>query len=657
MIFVISNGLYGTSYIEDIGELQSGSLVFKTKGKKGVYSTSLKTKVQINITGAIARVKVIQKFHNPTNDWREGVYVFPLPDDAAVDHMHMKIGQRIVVGKIQEKSQAKKTYEKAKNEGKSTSLVVQQRPNIFTTNVANIAPHSDIEITIEYQQSVLHRDEKFSLRFPMVVGPRYIPSVKSVPDAKEITPEIQNPKDGLINPIDIEVNMALGYRASQIHATHHQVDVNEVSENRYQVTFNKKEYANKDFILTWKAKNGMTPQAAFFTEKKDNSIYGLLMVNPPQKEFIKKLHRPREVIFVIDSSGSMSGTSMPQAKNAVSMALKKLKPTDKFNIIDFDNEFFPMAKHAIKVTDENILDAQNFVRRLDADGGTEAYPALKYAFDSQEDTPSSKEYLRQIIFITDGDIGNENQMFNLIKSRLGNNRLFTVGIGSAPNSHFMKKASEYGRGSFVFIGNLKEVQEKMNILYKKISVPALTDIKIHIPDWIDASFAPKVIPDLYEGEQIVVAMKLNKLPKTDVLISGKVGKDDWSTKMTLTQLDDTSGVSVLWARKKIDDFMAMLRHSNLSETNKKSIKESIVELGLMHHLVTKYTSLVAVDETPRRIKMALKKDRLKVNLPEGMNPTFVNAPSTATNSMAYLIFGLILLSLSTWLLWVRKIEE
>ncbi len=675
MLLMIVNTLKGASLTQNLGEVKSGSLLFKANGGKVAYATTLNSDISMKITGSINRVKVVQKFHNPTEYWTEGIYVFPLPTDAAVDHMSMKVGERIIVGDIKEKIEAKKIYEEAKKDGKATSLVEQERPNVFTTSVANIAPNSDIEITIEYQQSVLHKDDKFSIIYPMVVGQRYIPGKKAigksgsgtvldtsiVSDASRITPPIQDPQDGLINPITINIDMDLGYTAKDMDSLYHDIYIKDVAKHKYQVSFDRKEYANKDFVLEWKIQNEPMPKAALYTQNKDGSVYGLLMVNPPKKTFIKKSYRPREVIFIVDSSGSMSGDSMKQVKEALKLALQKLKPTDRFNIIDFDSICNPLYQTAKKATYLNIRDAKRFINDLEADGGTEAYPALKYGLTSTDNT--SNEFLRQVIFITDGDIGNENNMFTLIKNKLGKNRLFTVGIGSAPNRHFMKKASEFGRGSFVFIGKIEEVNQKMSVLYSKISTPAMTDIQVNFPPYLDVKLAPEVIPDLYDGDQIVVAMKLDHLPKSDISITGKIGHDDWTSNLTISQLDNTSGIDVLWARKKVADYMNIY-NTNYDDNTRNGIKQVVTELGLKHHIVTKFTSLVAVDKTSIRIKeKILNTDVMKQNLPSGWNlladeKKSLNAPKTATNSTLYLILGLVLISFAVFTLSIsRRIED
>lgn len=653
ILALLTCGLQAAKLTQNIGSIKSGTLLFKANNGQVEKALTLDTNVDIDIVGSIARVKVTQKFKNPTDLFTEGVYVFPLPDDAAVDQMSMKVGSRVVVGEIKEKKEAKKIYEKAKSEGKVTSLVEQERVNVFTTSVANIEPKATVEITIEYQQSVNQKDEKFSIRFPMVVNERYTPKPKE--DTSRLTNTYNKNSYQPINPVILDIDMKLGYVAKNINSLYHSIDIKEVNKKEYKVEFSSQEYASRDFVLEWEEKSGVMPQATFYTQKVNESeIYGLLMVAPPKKESLKSDVLPREVIFVIDSSGSMYGSSMHQAREALRLALQTLKSTDRFNIIDFDDRFMPLFKGAVEANSDNIKKANDFITTLIAQGGTDAYPALEFALDSIDS--QSQNYIRQVIFLTDGSIGNERDMFELIQTKLGSSRLFTVGIGAAPNSYFMKKSSEHGRGTYLYIGDVSEVQEKMKKLFSKLTSPILTDIKINMPSWIHARYAPKVIPDLYDKEQIVVAMKLDRLPKTDITITGKLGNDDWSAKLAIEHVTNTKGIEVLWAKKKVDDYMKILVNTYDDET-KENIKQVVTQLGLQHHIVTKYTSLVAVDKTPVRTQtMELKSSKLKLNRPTGWDKPktkTVKAPKTATSSRLYMILGLMML-VSLWLLREKK---
>ena len=383
--------------------------------------TALDTKVRMDITGVINRVTVEQFFTNPSNEWVEGVYVFPLPEDCAVDHLTMFVNERIIEGQIKEREEAKKTYEKAKSEGKSASLVEQQRPNIFTTSVANIAPGATIGIAIQYQQAVLIDNDKFSIRFPMVVGDRYIPgtmvatpnnalgvvpNTHRVDDASKITPPSDRQAD---LPVTISINLKAGFEVASLDSSYHKIVVNDSDELTKQISLDQNYQADRDFELTWSANKSLSPELALFTQQKDDHYYLMLMATPPKDDVFKRTNTPREVIFIIDSSGSMAGGAMSQAKRALNRAIARLQSTDRFNIIDFDSGFRPLFKGAVPAIERNKQNGKYFVNRLDADGGTEALDAIEYGLGSRDS--KSENYLRQIVFLTDGQVGNEDEIF------------------------------------------------------------------------------------------------------------------------------------------------------------------------------------------------------------------------------------------------------
>ena len=397
---------------------------------------------------------------SPTDEWLEGIYVFPLSESAAVDTLVMKIGDRVIVGEIEERVKAKKIYEEAKKAGKKASLLEQERPNIFTTSVANIGPGEVVSITIEYQEDLRYSQGEFSLRFPMVVGPRYIPGAKKitgfsgtgwshdtdqVSDASRITPPVADPSKGPINPVSIRVHVNAGFPI-HVNSPSHDIQVTEDSSGTLIALDEQTVPADSDFVLEWRPRVGDAPNAALFSDVFQGDTYALLMLMPPSDPDATIERLPKETIFVIDTSGSMSGTSIEQAKEALRLAIRRLSPEDSFNLIQFNSTASRMHGSSQPATQKNIDRAVRYVKNLDAGGGTEMLGALVFALG---ETPEMNK-VRQVIFITDGEVGNESALFGYIKKNLGRSRLFTVGIGSAPNSHFMTKAAEYGSGCLLY---------------------------------------------------------------------------------------------------------------------------------------------------------------------------------------------------------------
>jgi len=710
-----------SDFVQDIAEVGQGTLLFKQNNQ---YSKAAQLDIDIamTITGMINRVSVTQSFINTTDRWQEGIYVFPLPENAAVDHMRLRIGKRIIEGQIKEKQEAKKIYQQAKKQGKRAALTEQERSNIFTTSVTNIAPHETVKVEIEYQQIVHYDNGKFSLRFPLVVGPRYNPgkqriagfagtgwaltrisnpsstadadlltvtertpsrrldvvsttpspssspcallqrhldtlatnrgekcgfNTDEVPDAARITPPVMQPNSRRKNKVTIKIDLDAGLALEKIESPYHEIEIDKQA-GHYQIHLKQESTpANRDFELIWQPHPSVAPKAALFTEKVNGHIYAMIMMVPPSVEKTETLNR--EIIYVIDTSGSMGGKSIVQAKAALELALSRLKSGDRFNIIQFNSHTSKLFNQTELLTAASLRQALDYVRSLSAGGGTEMATALRAALANQTESND----LRQVIFMTDGSIGNEQALFEIIQQQLGRSRLFTIGIGSAPNSHFMQRAANFGRGTHTYIGKLDEVQTRMQALFEKIENPVLKNITI---DWgqennqannVVSSIEswPQKITDLYRGEPILITTKTKQLPD-EIQISGRVAKKDWSSNLKLNGGQDRIGISTLWARNKIAALMEQKRDAEFN-----SIKQIIIDTALEHHLVSKYTSLVAVDITPVRPQdQKLDTHAIPTHLPDGWvyNKVFGQKfPATATDARLNFIIGLLLMLLAS----------
>jgi Ca-activated chloride channel family protein len=630
-----------------------GALLLKSGANGETFAVPLlATDVEIRVSGMVARATVRQRFRNPHAEWYEGIYVFPLPENAAVDHLRMRIGERIVAGEIRERQAAKAAYERAKHSGQRATLLEQERPNLFTSSVANIGPGEEIEVELEYQQRLRYEQARYSLRFPMVVGPRYIPGTPvaglvgagwapgtdQVPDAPRITPPVLRPGAGVaLNPVTLRVELEAGVPLAAVESAYHPVRVREISPSRREVVLDGAAYATRDFELAWTVAPDRAPRVALFTERKREQRYGLLMLMPPIAPRASA-SLAREVIFVIDTSGSMHGASIVQAKEALELAVRRLGPRDRFNVIEFNSFASVLFADARAATAENTAIATRWIRALRAQGGTEMAAALNLALNGRE----SPDRVRQVVFLTDGAVGNEAALFRLIAERLGDSRLFTVGIGSAPNSYFMTKAAQAGRGTFTYIGKPDEVKQKMTELFAKLESPVLKNVRVEWPGGAEVESWPKRLPDLYLGEPVVVTAALAPTDG-EIVVSGTLGEVPWRAVVPVSAAAEGRGMGVLWARDKIAALMDSLRE-NASEPE---VRAAVVDLALTHHLVTKYTSLVAVDRTPARPDgTALKAAALPTNLPEGWTyeAVFGELPQGATDARFNLLFGAALLA-------------
>lgn len=602
--------------------MQHPGLLLKTN-LPGLYveAPTVSTDISLHVRGVIARGLVRQRFENTTDRCVEAVYVFPLADDATVDKMRLKVGVRTIDGRIKERAEATRVYEEAKSQGRRASLLEQHRPNLFTVSVASMAAGETAEIEIEYQQVVTYEEGKFSLRVPLTIAPRYTPSGhSSLPPMRHAAPRAER------NPVAMHVDLDAGIALASVTSPTHEIEPAPLSGRRVEVK--KTMASDRDFIIEWLPQLGALPKSAEFSETVGNERYTLLMLYPPDVAQHPRAVLPRETIFIIDTSGSMAGESLEQAKKALLTALRRVRPTDRFNVIEFNADarmLFPESQIADRA---NVNAALEWVDALQSDGGTEMLGALRLALPANARAQTSED-VRQVIFITDGQVENEPQVFAYIRENLGASRLFTIGIGNAPNTFFMRSAARAGRGTFTQIGDVREVDAAMSAVFRKLESPVLTDIVV------EHGGARQSVRDLYAGEPLVVALK-SKAPSARIAASG------WNETLSLTSGESHPGVAKLWARQQID----IARDSVFTGANADDVRREIVTLALAHGIVTEHTSLVAVDTTPAHVDpQSCTSELIPINAPEGWGGGGV-LPQGGTNATLWIAVGCVLLAVA-----------
>ncbi|MGJ8694029.1 MAG: marine proteobacterial sortase target protein [Thalassotalea sp.] len=735
-----------------LADIESGQLLFQQSASDTFrQAPNLTTKVDIEVKGIVANTHVLQTFTNTTNDWQHALYVFPLPDDAAVNRLSIKIGEREIIAVVKEKSAAKRIYQNAQKTGKKAALLEQYRANLFSTKVANIPPNESITVSLSYFQQADFTANTFSLHFPMAITPRYQPlannKVNSSANNKDIhhlaegesfIPETTIPNllfqshsavqntdnfsqsddskhnanypivessENSLATIDLSLTLESGAPLEKLKSLNHSVNI----EQQASGIFNLKlidHPLDKDFELQWQYQANILPQVLNFSDPYQQEFYGLLMVIPGFEK--QTLWPARQLTFVLDKSGSMQGQSIEQAKQAFKLALTTLNQDDNFQLIVFNNQAEQFFENPVAATEYNKNTAWQYVSRLEANGGTEIKSALKLALKSslpsqvedlakRETLPSHFEQnqrLSQIVFLTDGAVGNEAEIFSMINRDIGQQRLFTVGLGTAPNRYFMNKAAEAGRGSYQFIGSHRELKTAMDKLFNKLQQPVLTDINFQLKNQssnnaFTLSTSPSPIPDVYADEPIFLSYKISK----DTLISAK--KNGNGKTNPLSNIDELSGqltakylakpwqltianlvpiintnnlaanikqptfssdfrtnknadhkseinavipaLATLWARRKIDDHYRQLMLYRNSDA-----KQKIIDLALNFNLVTPFTSLVAVEQKISRPNNSPAVNKqLKNNLPAGQA-----MPKTALNWQYQIVICLLLLVLA-----------
>ncbi len=572
--------------------------------------------IRTDVHGVLARTHVVQYFYNNTDQWQEGRYTYPLPENAAVDKLVMLIGDRRVLGFVAEKKEAQKIYETAKQQGKGAALVQQHRPSIFNTNVANIPPQSIIAIEIAYQHEVAIEDNQFVLRIPLAITPRFdnleikdfMRGVNAIPGHNKAYDIVQRMQlrdfERGKNLSSIEVNLfSIDTDGAPKSATH-EITTSKLAKNSYNAVLKQNIIrAESDFILTWPKNKNYDLYDFMSFENIDDSYYTHIVLSGQQSEESDKNVRllgesnskkqSRQLILVIDTSGSMSGPSIRQAKAALREGLYDLEPDDRFNVIRFESNTESVFTNPKLATPEHIKTALRWIDGLEADGGTEMIPAVRLAMSQKP----AESLLSQIIFITDGAIGFENKIAAELQQSLGNTRFFAVGIGAAPNTHLMDLFARVGRGSFVYIQDVTETQERMTNLLNKMKAPVVSDMALVLPKNIEAEVIPSSLPDLLKGETLSIVIKSDKPIKRAILEGVKEGRP---MKVDLkTDAQPLEGVGKLYARKKISDLFALNYGAESAE-----MKAQIESIGVEHQILTKYTSFVAVDEEIIRPKNA-----------------------------------------------------
>jgi Ca-activated chloride channel homolog len=609
---------------------------------------ALASDVHYQIGGLVAEASIHQRFTNSSSEWVEAQYLLPLPEGAAVHDMSLRIGERVIVGEIREKAQARSEYVEAAASGKHAALVESDRANLFRTAVANVGPGETIDVEVRWWQQIRYHDDRFSLTLPLTYTPRYTLESQDPVDEDAIagsartdastTRDDQHSTDP--PSVSVEIELDPGLALSRVESSTHALKVSRHGMI-YFVTLAKGSVpADRDFVLDWAPVLGKAPASAMLTETVDGETYAMVMMLP-NSQLSDPL--PRELILVIDTSGSMEGESITQARAALELALSSLRPKDRFNVIQFNSVTESLFDAAVPATPEDVDLARTWVDRLRATGGTEMLPALRTALQG---TPPAG-YVRQVVFATDGAVDDAGGLYALIDHDLGQSRLFPIGIGSAPNAQFIERAATSGRGSSIVIRGPAEVGERMRELFGKLDRPALRDLNLSWPGTADSY--PQRLPDLYAGEPLIVVAHLSNLHGT-LEARGASSESPWAASLPLERAASTPGIARLWAQRKIES----LEQSIDRGANADEVRNQVLQLAIDHHLVSQYTSLIAIEQTPARDAAS---DLVSKRISNGQPSGSLAYASTATSARLQALIGLILLLLAAPLGWCARRRE
>ena len=612
IVFLLSTIAYddvASAAMEKARPQTQGSLQVLDKNGLPTGECPLKhTEVKAQVSGFISRVTVTQEFENNFTEKIEAVYTFPLPEAAAVDDLTMLIGERVIKGKIMRREEAKAAYAAAKEIGKVASLLDQQQPNIFTQQVANIMPGQSIRIVISYVETLKYENGSYEWSFPMLVGPRYNPARVEQDDSSQITPQ---PSAALSvragHDISLEIDLDAGMPIVAVNSDTHETEVQQINEKHSVVRLkDNATIPNKDFLLTYRVA-GDTINDAVLAHRSERGGFFTLILQPPQRVTAEDV-MPKELVFVLDTSGSMSGFPIETAKQTLNLALNNLYPHDTFNVITFSGDTEILFPEPVPATPANLQMARIFLERQQGSGGTEMMKAIKAALHPSD----SQAHLRIACFMTDGQVGNDAEILAEVQ-KYKNARVFAMGFGSAPNRYLLDNMTTYGRGEVDYVSGVGDTSRLAQRYNERVRSPLLTDISI---DWSDLPVSdvyPKQIPDLFGVKPVILSGRYSKAAKGTIHLRGKLAGQDFVRDIPVELPESEADHDVLasvWGRRRIDDLTRETLDNSLSQTVLSEKKEEIANVGLDYKLMTQYTSFVAIDdviftgtETPKKVEI------------------------------------------------------
>lgn len=587
------------------------------------------TDVKAEISGFLARVTVTQQFHNPFSEPIEAVYVFPLPQNAAVDDMTMNVGARVVRGQIKRREEARAIYEAAREGGRVASLLDQERPNVFTQSVANITPGENVTVKISYVETLKYDEGKYQFVFPMVVGPRYIPGAAigapgggrepdttQVPDASRITPQITPEGTRSGHDVSLEVAIDAGVPLTFVTAKTHPVEATRVGVNRQIIRLAERDaIPNKDFTLDYGVAGGKIEDAVL-TTRGDKGGFFTMILQPPSRVTHHDV-APKELVFVLDTSGSMSGFPVEKAKECMKMALDNLYPDDTFNLITFAGDTHILFPHPVPATPANLRAAQDFLETRRGGGGTEMMKAIRAALDPTD----RQNHVRIVCFMTDGYIGNDMQVISEIQKH-PNARVFSFGIGSSVNRFLLDKMAEHGRGEVEYVSLNDDGSAAARRFHERVRNPLMTDVEI---DWSGLPVTdvyPKRIPDLFSAKPVVITGRYTGAAEGMIRLKGRMAGAAFAREVRLNLPERENGhdvLATLWARTRIEDLMAQDYAGAQQGAMKPELKETVTQLGLEYRLLTQFTSFVAVEDRVVTDGGQPRTVQVPVEMPDGVS--------------------------------------
>lgn len=562
---------------------------FFVQGDPAIDRLPLKgTKVNIAVSGVIADVTVVQTYRNEGTRPINATYLFPASTRAAVYSMRMRIGNQLIVAKIKQREAAKQEFEQAKKEGKSTSLLEENRPNVFSMKLANMMPNDDVEIELRYTELLVPTDGVYQVMYPTVVGPRYpskegekLPTVAARYLHEGATPT---------STLNISTRIAAGMPIAELSSPSHRIVPTWQGNTIANVVVDGPDafQGNRDFILNYQLKGQQISSGLLLFQGDDENFF-LYMAQPPKRVAASEIP-PREYIFVVDVSGSMSGFPLDTSKRLLEELIGNLRPIDRFNVILFSGDSTALSEVSLPVNSDNVSRALQLIDEQRGAGGTELLPAIQQAMAM----PREEDISRSIVVVTDGYISGEDALFQQIRSNLDQANVFAFGIGSSVNRNLIEGVARAGMGEPFIVTDQRDAGPTATKFRQYIETPVLTNISLKTEGFDTYDVYPAHLPDLLADRPIIVFGKWRGTPTGSFGLAGLAGNGKFSSSLDVASVSpapENSALRYLWARSRISD-LSGFGYDDVSEDR----VNEITSLGLKYNLLTRYSSFIAVRE-------------------------------------------------------------
>lgn len=566
------------------------------------------TEVEAEIAGFVTRVRVTQTFSNPFSEPIEAVYTFPLSSDGAVDAMSIRTGDRTIRGQVRRREEARELYEGAKRAGRLAALLDEERPNVFTQRVANLVPGASVDVEIEYVESLDYADGRFEFSFPMVVGPRFVPGEPTgssgtgwapdtdrVPDGSRLTPPVAPQGVRAGHDVSLSVSLSAGLPIADLRSRLHEIDVEEVDATRRLVRLRRRdEIPNRDFVLQWRVAAEDLSSGVLVHRPGEEPGFVTFLLVPPER-VRPEAAAPREIVFVVDRSGSQAGRPLAQAKTAMLHAIDRLGPRDTFQVISFSNQvekLFDRPRSATPATRER---ARTYVHGLQASGGTLMAEAVREVCAE----PAPENRLRIVSFMTDGYVGNDHAVIDLVRKLRGTSRWFPFGTGNATNRYLLDHLAREGGGEVEYVLLDEDPREAAERFYQRIEAPVLTDVRLDFEGLALTDVAPHRLPDLWAHKPLVVHARYESGGAGRVVLRGFRNGRPWERALDVELPDraaENRPIASMWARARVDGLLARDLRGLQQQSFAPELRAEVERIALAHQLLTPFTSFVAVEE-------------------------------------------------------------